>query len=367
MSDNSNRLDYSIYEMKGYPVKHKKKDPFRPDLKLDRTYHEMVEKIRHLDMRLDEMILSDKDYLDLVTDAYSTNIHWSVKIEGNNLSLEEVRRITKLYTEGKSENESKNGPKQEILNHLYSFFAGDIFQQPWTLNTMITVHSILMKDVNSKVVPGEFRDVPASIVGDDGFEYFITCPTNHIESELKSLLDWLEFSPFDPVCTSILFFHEFESIHPFSDGNGRTGRTLLQILLQERGLKNSKLCKFELELLKDTETYYTLLAYTDETGDYVPFIFYVTEALLRSYEGAVQLFESKDRLKELDEMTKTIAKRSKTVREFTVADANSWVSTVQDQTVRTKLKQLVSLGILEKEGNTRSTKYHFKDPFKDLK
>ncbi len=367
MSINNKKIDYSKYTVEGYPVKHKKKDPFKPDLMLSREYHEMVDRIRFLDSRLDEMILSDRDYLSLVTDAYSTNIHWSVKIEGNNLPLEEVKRITKRFTEGQYGNEVRNGPTQEILNHLYSFIVKDTFQLPWTLETIVSVHKTLMMGVDPKVIPGELREHEACVKGEDGFEYFIACPPKHIVPELNSLLSWLEYSPFDPVCTSVLFFHEFESIHPFSDGNGRAGRTLLQILLQERGLKNSKLCKFDLELLKETEIYYTLLAYTDATMNYTPFIMYVAEALLRSYEEAVKLFEAKDRLKDLDEVTKTIAKRSKSFRNFSVADANSWVPTVQDQTVRSKLNQLVSYGILEKEGNTRATRYRLKDPFKEIR
>lgn len=367
MSNNDNKTDYSKYEVDVYPVRHKKKDPFKPDLKLSNHYHGMIDEIRTLDSMLNDIILGDEDYLDLVIDAYSINIHWSVKIEGNDLPLDEVRRITKLFTEGDCENETRNGPKQEILNHLYSFFAKEIFGQPWTINTIISVHSLLMRGVDLKATPGEFRKVTASVMGNDNFEYFITCPPGSIELELGSLLEWLEFSPFDAVCTSVLFFHEFESIHPFVDGNGRTGRTLFQILLQERGLKNSKLCKFEQELLKDTETYYTLLAYTDRTGDYVPFIMYVTEALLSAYQNAVELFEKKDKLKDLDEVTKTLAKKSKSVVAFTVADAVSWVTKVQDQTVRSKLSTLVSMGILEREGNTRSTRYHFCDPFKKIK
>lgn len=69
----------------------------------------------------------------------------------------------------------------------------------------------------------------------------------------------------------------------------------------------------------------------------------------------------------MDEVTKTLAKKSKTVRGFTVTDACGWVPSVRDQTVRSRINMLVSMGILEKEGNTRSRVYRFKDPFKDLR
>lgn len=367
MSDNNNCIDYSIYRPPGYPVRHKQKIPFDPRLKLSVNYHAMVREIFCLDSKLDDVILSDKDYAEFVNDAYSTNIHWSVKIEGNDLPLEEVKRITKLFTSGQKEEEKRNGFVQEILNHLYSFFMENDFKQPWDLYTIREVHRILMKGVDPNVIPGQFRTEEVYVAREDGFEYFKGCPKIDIEKETRSLLSWLEYSPFDAVCTSALFFHEFESIHPFGDGNGRTGRTLFQILLQELGLKNSKLCKFEQELLKDNETYYTLLAYTDYYGDYVPFIMYVTEALLRSYNSAVELFENNDMLKDLDEASKTIAKRSKSAGSFTVSDASKWIPTLQEQAIRSKLNSLVSQGILESTGNTRSKRYQFKDPFKEIR
>lgn len=157
--------------------------------------------------------------------------------------------------------EVDTGPKQEILNHLYSFFAKSELELPWTIDTVQKTHRSLMTGVNRDIVPGMIRTEEVSVIGSDGTEYFITCPPKHIEEELSSLLEWLGYSPYDEIVTASLFFHEFESIHPFRDGNGRTGRTLFQILLQELGLKNCMLCKFEKEILSDSATYYDLLAY----------------------------------------------------------------------------------------------------------
>ena len=367
MSEYNNKTDYSKYRVEGYPVRHKKKVPFQPILKLSRSYHESVKRIRDLEHELNGMILGDADYLELVNEAYASNIHWSVKIEGNNLSLGEVSRITALYTKGDFKEEVRGGPEQEILNHLHSFIGRNQFGLPWSMDIVCGVHSLLTKDTGTDMVPGELRTERAAVCGRDGFEYFIACQPGTIAQETESLLEWLSLTPYDEICTAALFFHEFESIHPFPDGNGRTGRTLFQILLQELGLKNSKLCKLERELLEDTETYYSLLAYTDKTADYGPLVTYFADALLRAYEEAVKAFSGKDRLKDMDEVTKTLAKKSKTVRGSTVTDACGWVPSVRDQTVRSRINMLVSMGILEKEGNTRSRVYRFKDPFKDLR
>ena len=326
----------------------------------------MIREIRRLDSVLDGFILGSEDYLELVEDAYADNIHWSTKIEGNDLSLDEVRELTRWFSKGVSM-EIDTGPRQEILNHLYSFFIKKEMSLPWDENVPRNVHSLLMKDVSDDVTPGGYRTEEVSVVGSGGFEYFRACPTKYIEEEMRSLIDWVNRSPYDEIITSALFFHEFESIHPFKDGNGRTGRTLFQILMQELGLRNCKLCKFEKEMLSELGTYYELLAYTDSTGQYTPLVMYVTESLLRAYENAVSEFGEKDRLADMDENTRVLVRRAKEVGMFSFKDACGWMPGMGSQTLRIKLDGLVDMDILEKRGNTRSMRYHFKDPLRNIR
>ncbi|MDR3283514.1 MAG: hypothetical protein LBS92_07925 [Candidatus Methanoplasma sp.] len=103
VSDYNNPTDYSKYVVPGYPVRHKKKVPFEPTLKLDRTYRAVMKEIRGIDSKSDDVVLSDIDYLELVCDAYSSNVRWSIKLEGNDLPQAEVRRITSMFTEGKKD------------------------------------------------------------------------------------------------------------------------------------------------------------------------------------------------------------------------------------------------------------------------
>jgi len=367
MSDKySNKSDYSRFKPIGYPVRHKRKIPFEPTLSLDLRYREIIRKIRQLDSILDSFVLGSSDYLELIKDAYSDNIHWSTKIEGNRLTLEEVKDMATRFTEG-NVIENNTGPYQEIMNHLYSFFMKRELTLPWEISTLMSTHYILMNGVNEDVVPGLLRNVEVSVKGSDGTEYFITAPFKNIIEETESLLEWLNNSPYDELVTATIFFHEFESIHPFKDGNGRTGRTLFQVLLQELGLKNCKLCKFEQEMLSDSQTYYDLMAFTDATGSYSQLVMYVAESLLNAYEKAVEVFQSKDRLKDMDENTRTIVKKSKTVERFTFNDALQWIPGMGMKTLRTDLDNLVEMDILKKTGKTKGMVYSFNDPLKDLR
>lgn len=357
---------YSEYRPSKYPVKHKRKVPFDPTVRLGLDYRERFNDIRKLDYKLDEIILTAGDYLDFVKDVCSSNIHWSTSIEGNPLTQEDVRRISTSFFSGKRNKEKRDGPTQEILNHLYSHIVAYNFKMPWSVATVNATHKLLTEKIGISGRPGVIRTHESVIQDKDGFEYMIPCPQKDINGELDSLLLWLESSPYDPLVTATLFFHEFESIHPFTDGNGRTGRTLFQILLQELGLKNSKLCRFEEEILGSLRTYYDLLGYTDQTQDYRPLIMYISESLHIAYKKAVEEFGSKNILKEMDEASKTLAIRSKRTSWFSISDASSWVS-LGDKSISNKLNELVEMGVLEKDGKTKSTRFRFKDPFAYMK
>ena len=366
-----NNSKYEIYKPSGYPTHYRRKEKLGGDLKLGMEYREIFSKISENDRKLNDFVLRSKDYYDLVRDAYASNIHESVSLEGNPLSLTQVRRSSDDYFKGTPS--VKAGPVQEIINHLYSNFEGfDImFKLPWTIETVKNTHFFLTEKTDIGGVPGEFRKGEMAIKAkDENGEEFVAMNASHpgnIEKELNGLLEWIPNSPYDAVITSAVFFHEFESIHPFSDGNGRVGRTLFQVLLQKLGLKNCKLCKFERSILKSHDLYYQLLSYTDETLDYSPLIMYVAEALLHAYTNAAEEFEKRDALKSMDEATKTIAKRSKTASWFSVADAGSWVQSIKQQSVRNKLNFLADQDVLEERGSTASKRYRFKDPFSNVK
>jgi Fic family protein len=357
---------YSGYVPSGYPVKHKRKMSFDPTVRLGTDYRERFNEIRKMDYRLDAIILTAGDYFDLVKDVCSSNIHWSTSVEGNPLSQEDVKRISTSFLNGKKSKERRDGPMQEILNHLHSHFVADRFRMPWDVDTVKATHKMLTDNTGIAGTPGKMRDHDSVITGKDGFEYMIPCPWKSINEQLTSLLFWLEWSPYDPLVTATLFFHEFESIHPFTDGNGRTGRTLFQILLQELGLKNSKLCRFEEEILGSLTTYYDLLGYTDQTQDYGPLIMYMSESMHAAYEKALVEFKKKDVLKGLDEASRTLAIRSKRESWFSISDASSWIS-LGGQRISFKLNELAVMGVLEKDGRTKSTRFRFRDPFACLK
>jgi Fic family protein len=122
------------------------------------------------------------------------------------------------------------GPIQEIVNHLLVFLDKEIMTETWDKEFLCTMHETLLQNTNTKVSVGEYRTEDC-FVEEEGEHVFSTCPPSHIEEEMTSLLEWVnEKGPaYDPIVAASIFFHEFESIHPFEDGNGRLGRSLFHI------------------------------------------------------------------------------------------------------------------------------------------
>lgn len=358
------RVDHRKFEhcLAPMPVRHKRKVPFSPVVRTPPRLKERLQEISRLDQELDRLVLRPADYFELVADAYASNFHYSTRLEGNPLSLAEVKRITRNSLRQKQQ-KVHDGHRQEILNHVLVAAAPDAWRLPWKVAEIQGVHRVLLDGVDEEARPGEFRDFRSAIEDEDGDASFITAPPEHIKEELEALCEWVNHQAqiFQPVVAGAILFHEFESIHPFADGNGRTGRVLFHAYLGEHGLPNAHLCMIEKELTADPELYYRILAWTDYTGSYSELIDFFTDAILLSYRKAIRRFSEKDLLStNLDETAKRVVVQAKRHKDwFRVDDACRWVDGRTPDTVRRHLNALVTDGILEARGATKSKRYRY--------
>lgn len=350
------------------PVRHKRKVPFLPVVVAPPRLKERIQEVTRLDQELERHVLRQSDYFDLVADAYASNFHYSTKLEGNPLPLSEVRKITRNSLRGKKQ-KIGNGHRQEILNHLMIALSPDAWRLPWTIDEVQGVHRMLLDGVDEEARPGQFRDFRSAIEDEDGDDSFITAPPEHIAEELTSLVHWVnnQAPTLHPIVAGAILFHEFESIHPFADGNGRTGRVLLHGYLGEHGLSHAHLCMVEKEVTEDPELYYRVLAWTDHTGSYTELVDYFADAIQLSYRKAVRRFAEKDLLSSaMDETAKRIVVQAKRHSEwFKIEDAARWVDGRAEDTVRRHLNGLVREGVLETQGATKAKRYRYPSPFRD--
>jgi len=152
-------------------------------------------------------------------------------IEGNTLTLQETSFI--LF-----ENRTPPGKSlreiNEVLNHHKAFdymlaHRGDITKIFMCELQRLIVANTLRSDLESEV--GKYRSLQVFIRGAD----FVPPPPSLVGSEMRKLLLWYGKSKnkFHPLIVAAYVHAAFESIHPFVDGNGRTGRLLINFILHK--------------------------------------------------------------------------------------------------------------------------------------
>lgn len=129
---------------------------------------------------------------------------------------------------------------------------------------------ILIKDIkliNKRIrgVDGEFRKTPVSIKDSEGKVIHKPIDANKIPSEMEKLVNTInQDREKNQILNALDIHHQFEWIHPFSDGNGRTGRILFALLLNKYEILNIPASVFSYSLMKSKDAYYKALKLADQ-------------------------------------------------------------------------------------------------------
>ena len=130
------------------------------------------------------------------------------------------------------------------------------------------------------------------IAGPAGIIY--TPPTN--EQRIRSILDELwrfmrEDEDTHPLARMPAGHHQFESIHPFADGNGRTGRLINMLYLSERDLTDLPVLCHSRYIARNRPTYYRLLDGTRRSGDWEPWVLWIVDGVRKTAEWIADTLE----------------------------------------------------------------------------
>jgi Fic family protein len=217
----------------------------------------------------------------LQKDSRSRNVHASTAIEGNPLTLEQVR----MLEEGRDLRGANERSQREVLN----YFAGLRYIER---NAQIEVirhedlfelHRILAGDVMDQGEAGRYRTIHVR-VGKHAPPH-----PEDVSPLMHELLDWWrnESIQLSPILSSSILHFRFEEIHPFADGNGRTGRALALWELYRRGFDTHHIFSVDEYYWEDRQRYYRALAeVTENDGDLTHWLEYCAEGLRLSLERA---------------------------------------------------------------------------------
>ena len=153
------------------------------------------------------------------------------------------------------------------------------------------MHGILMaKGRGRDKQPGEFRRSQNWIGGNrPGNARFVPPPPQEVEPCMAALETFVhdEHAPIPVLLRAALAHVQFETIHPFLDGNGRLGRLLIALLLHHGGLLSEPLLYLSLYFKQHRATYYDLLNRVRTTGDWEAWVDFFLEGVEHTATSAV--------------------------------------------------------------------------------
>ncbi len=151
------------------------------------------------------------------------SIHSSLAIENNTLSIEQVTDVIN----GKR----VLAPQKDIEEVHNAFNAYEKLSEinPYSIDDLLKIHGIMMNGLVKEA--GRLRSGQVGVYNQDGKVVHLAPPADFVPQQLGQLFNWVKDSNSNMLIKSSVFHYEFEFIHPFNDGNGRTGRLWQTALL----------------------------------------------------------------------------------------------------------------------------------------
>jgi len=232
---------------------------------------------------------------------------------------------------------------------------------PLSLRLIKEMHRVLLsKGRGSLQTPGEFRRSQNWIGGTrPGNAAFVPPPAEEVQACMGKMELFLHDQP-DPtpaLLKAALTHVQFESIHPFLDGNGRLGRLLITLLLCEQQILREPLLYLSLYFKTHRQYYYELLNNVRLTGDWEAWLHFFAEAVVATATQAVdtsrQLIdradEDRDRISGLGRAAVSALEVHRSMMERPITDSGWLVKKtgITPATVNKCLRHLERLGIVK--------------------
>ncbi|TDP14910.1 Fic family protein [Halanaerobium congolense] len=227
----------------------------------------------------------------------------SSKIEGTQVTFDEVLEFD-------IDKNEKNNDAQEVLNYYDALNYGENALEKYPISTRLfkKLHEILMSNgvIGQNRAPGEYRSIQ-NFIGPEGCTLktatFVPPQPQLVDSYMSNLENYIN-NPNDNLqsLVRIAIIHaQFETIHPFLDGNGRIGRILIPLYLYDVNLINSPNLFISKVLEKDKHKYYRLLNGTRKEGNgWDEWIKFFLQSVNKQVLKNIDLIEEIDNLYELD-------------------------------------------------------------------
>lgn len=281
----------------------------------------------------------------------------SSQIEGTQSTLDDLLKYEAQQTQGiPVEDASEVSSYVAALNYGIQRINEGF---PLALRLIREIHAILLSNSRGKTkLPGEFRSSQNWIGGTrPGNARFVPCPPDKLMNVLGELEKFINTEDNIPFLIKAALIHvQFETIHPFLDGNGRLGRLLITFFLCVKGLLKSPFLYLSLFFKKNRSLYYEYLNNVRYHGDWESWIKFFLEGVIETSNDAKETIIHIQKLFAADEQKlKTLGKAAASAQivfeqfeqkpVLTVAEIESKIK-LSRPTIISSINKLIDLGIL---------------------
>ena len=276
--------------------------------------------------------------------------------------------------------ENTNSDVADVINYIKAMqFATDILKELPICNRLFReIHAVLMDGVRGDDKnPGEFRR-SQNWIGPQGCSLkdavYVPPSPEIMDTAMSNLEKYLNSEDeIDALIKIGLAHYQFETIHPFLDGNGRIGRMLITLWLVEQKILKHPVLYISYYLKRNRLEYYDRLTEVRRKGNYEQWIKFFLKGIIASSEDAIKSIEAITRLNEQDvQRVKDISGRNKTIiKLFEYLGKNPIIDIaktakelgLQFNTVAKAVERLEAIGILKQVNNAKRNRYFAYDEY----
>ncbi len=296
----------------------------------------------------------------------------SSQIEGTQCTLEDV--LNPML------DSNTNRDLSDVVNYIHAteFALNRLKTLPICNRLIKETHAVLLENVRGQEKnPGEFR-YSQNWIGGQGstLKNARYIPPNP-EDMLNAMMDLEKYinsdDSLDPLIQAALIHYQFETIHPFLDGNGRIGRLLITLFLIEKKILSTPALYISYYLKTNRIEYYDRMSEVRKSGNYEQWIMFFLQAIIESSEDAINTIDSLVQLHEKNiQLFEPYTNRQRTtiIEVFNYLESNPIIDiqktatalNLSYNTVSKAVSILISLNVLEQTDKLGKSKiYSYKE------
>lgn len=282
-----------------------------------------------------------------------------------------------LYKSDASAKQFANFAAKEVYS--YAAALQNSYQKVRKTGLLVNNHILEIQQALVENSAG-FRKLPGTVLKNDQTGEIVYSPPQD-ESQIQWLMNNLEqfinddtLSDADPLIKMAVIHHQFESIHPFYDGNGRTGRIINILYLVKLGLLDTPVLYLSRYINQNKSEYYRLLQAVRDTNIWEPWILYMLEGVEQTSRQTTRLIQGmrdlmlkyKHKMKEdlpkiySQDLLNNLFRHPYTKIDFVMEELQ-----VTRNTAMKYLDELVQIGLLSKHKKWKDN-YYMNDALFDL-